>query len=629
MGEQTADGADGLVKGVAAGVQIAGYRLAEEIGRGGMAVVFRARDERLGRQVALKILAPGLAADEAFRQRFIRESRAAAAVDDPHIVPVFEAGESGGVLFIAMRYVPGGDARSLVGREGPLAPARAAAIISPVASALDAAHAAGLLHRDVKPGNMLMDTAPGRPDHVYLSDFGLSKAATSVSAGLTGTGQFLGTLDYISPEQIAGKQADGRADQYALACSAFELLTGAPPFRRDEATALIYAQLSEPPPKLTTWCPDLPAAADGVLARALAKEPADRYPSCREFADALRAAAGLRPYDPAAAAARPAEHPATQAAAVPPGLADMPTEAADSPPPGGASTASPGGGASQAKRARRRRFGLAAAVAAVVLAGAVAVPLILSGGGPVPRFSPVAVKSAFAPVTGDVYVLYQGGSQASATLSGTVKNVTSGEVAQVAAQQFPFRRPPVLVGGSVILHPAGGRARYAFRVTPILATRYLVEVFANSAAARPVATSPARTVYIVLRATYGNDQACRRPVCHESFQVRVFAPAATLRSEIARRWYAYFALKLAPVKEPGQPSVQLLGAGDAHVSTPRRVSATEFELTITYSFTIGNDAYSWNWSACRKDLEKTDGIGLPGQHGCGDRSVPATTPYLG
>jgi hypothetical protein len=629
VGEKTADDADGLVKGVAAGVQIAGYRLAEEIGRGGMAVVFRARDERLGRQVALKILAPALAADEAFRQRFIRESRAAAAVDDPHIVPVFEAGESGGVLFIAMRYVPGGDARSLLRREGPLPPARAAAIISPVASALDAAHAAGLLHRDVKPGNMLMDTAPGRPDHVYLSDFGLSKVATSVSAGLTGTGQFLGTLDYISPEQIAGKPADGRADQYALACSAFELLTGTPPFRRDEATALIYAQLSEPPPKLTTWCPDLPAAADDVLARALAKEPADRYPSCREFADALRAAAGLPPYDPAAGAARPAGHPATRAAAVPPGLADLPTAAGSPQPPRGTSTASPGGSPGQAKRARRRRIGLAAAVAAVVLAAAVAVPLILSGGGPVPKFSPVAVKSALAPVTGDVYVVYQGGSQASATLSGTVKNVTSGEVAQVAAQRFPFRRPPVLVGGSVILHPARGAARYTFRVTPVLATRYLVEVFANSTSASPVATSAARTVYVALSATYGNDQACARPVCHESFQVRVFAPAATLRNEIAQRWYAYFAINLAPVKEPGLPSVQQLGAGDAHVSTPRRVSATEYELTITYSFTIGNDAYNWNWSACRKDSETTDGIGLPGQHGCGDRSVPAATPYLG
>ena len=181
----------GLFGGFSVGSQIAGYRLEEQIGRGGMAVVFRAQDERLQRQVALKILAPALEPDEAFRQRFIRESRSAAAVDDPHIIPVFEAGEADGVLFIAMRYVPGGDAGTLVRRIGQLPIERAVAIISAVASALDAAHAAGLVHRDVKPANMLVDSRPGRPDHVYLSDFGLTKGALS-SAHLTETGHFLG-----------------------------------------------------------------------------------------------------------------------------------------------------------------------------------------------------------------------------------------------------------------------------------------------------------------------------------------------------------------------------------------------------------------------------------------------------
>src|ERR1017187_5316569 len=290
-----------VAAGLGAGSQIAGYRLEEQVGRGGMAVVFRARDERLGRLVALKILAPALAADEAFRQRFVRESRAAAAVDDPHIVPVFEAGEAKtgehrGVLFIAMRYVPGGDVRALMRRTGPLPPGRAVWIISQVASALDAAHAAGLVHRDVKPANMLVDARAGRPDHVYLSDFGLSKGTLAASE-LTGAGQFLGTVDYISPEQIEGKPVDGRAEEYALACAAFELRAGAPPFRRDEAMAVMYAQLSEPPPLLASRRPGLPPAADQVFARALAKVPEDRYASCREFAEALRVAFGLVPYD--------------------------------------------------------------------------------------------------------------------------------------------------------------------------------------------------------------------------------------------------------------------------------------------------------------------------------------------
>jgi outer membrane protein assembly factor BamB len=303
VGEGLGGEAGGVLAGFAAGSRVGGYLLEGQVGAGGMAVVFRARDERLRRVVALKVLGPGLAADEDFRRRFIRESRAAAAVEDPHIIPVHEAGQAGGVLFIAMRYVSGGDVRTLLRREGPLPAARAAAIISPVASALDSAHAAGLVHRDVKPANMLLDVRPGRPDHVYLSDFGLSKG--TLSAGLTGTGHFLGTPGYSAPEQIQGRPVDGRADQYALACTAFELLCGSAVFPRDEVLAMMYAHLSEPPPPLASRRPGTPAAADAVLARALAKDPAGRYGSCREFADALRGAFGLAAYHAAYEAGPP------------------------------------------------------------------------------------------------------------------------------------------------------------------------------------------------------------------------------------------------------------------------------------------------------------------------------------
>ncbi|HEY5015773.1 MAG TPA: serine/threonine-protein kinase, partial [Streptosporangiaceae bacterium] len=214
------------------GGQLAGYQIEAEIGRGGMAIVYRAIDVKLGRTVALKILAPRLAEDESFRRRFIHESRAAAAVDHPHIVPVFEAGEAEGCLFIAMRYVGTGDVRTLLDRQGRLSVPRTVAITAQVASALDAAHARGLVHRDIKPANMLLaESGDGRSDHVYLSDFGLSKQALAPS-GLTATGQFLGTLDYVAPEQIEGRSVDGRADLYALACATVEMLTGAPPFRR-------------------------------------------------------------------------------------------------------------------------------------------------------------------------------------------------------------------------------------------------------------------------------------------------------------------------------------------------------------------------------------------------------------
>ena len=275
----------------AIGSRVAGYRLDEQIGRGGMAVVYRAHDPRLDRRVALKVLAPELARDEGFRRRFIRESRAAAAVDHPHIIPVFEAGESGGVLFIAMRYVEGGDVGTLINRAEPLPVARVVHIITQVASALDAAHARGLVHRDVKPGNILLDSSAAA-DHVYLSDFGLSKQALS-SSHLTATGQFLGTLDYVAPEQIESHPVDGRTDLYALACATFEMLSGSPPFKRDQRLAVLWAQLSEPPPALTARRGDLPPAVDQVLAKALAKSPDDRYQTCLDFAAALRGACGL------------------------------------------------------------------------------------------------------------------------------------------------------------------------------------------------------------------------------------------------------------------------------------------------------------------------------------------------
>lgn len=619
------DGAgSGLITGLAAGSRIAGFRLEERIGQGGMAVVFRARDEQLGRLVALKILAPALAGDAEFRRRFSSEWRAAAAIDDPNIVPVFAAGEADGMLFIAMRYVAGGDAQSLLNREGPLPPGRVVAIISPVASALDAAHRAGLVHRDVKPSNMLMDVVPGRPDHVYLSDFGLSKAVASTS-GITRAGEVLGTLAYMSPEQIGGKRVDGQADQYALACSAFELLAGAPPFQRQEPTAVMYAHLSEPAPQLTSLRPDLAVAVDGVLARALAKTPGDRYASCGQFADALRDAFGFHRYRAGPMVMAAPAQPLTvvrRTDDAPPTEPRIPTVPEAITAPGEIPV---GTGPVRRPRRLRRRI----AVAAVILAAAgVAAGLLVPGGPASTTVVPISVKSAFSAVSGDVYVKYLGGTQADAEVYGKIKKVRNGEVAALYAQQFPYKNAPAQVS-SVILHLSGDAASYSFQVTPTLATRYRVELFQNSTASTPLGTSGMATIYVVAGGTAQSPQACARPVCNQSLLLTYLVPPSALTTEMATREYVYFGVNLAPSAEPAVPQWVMLGAGHGHVTAPRRISADEFIDTVTFSFRIGNDGYRFAWAECGTTNEASDGIGLPGHHGCGDQRVLQSASYLG
>jgi len=278
----------------AAGSVVAGYWLEERIGQGALSAVYSAYSSRLDDRVALRILAPWLARDNGFRRGFAEEWRAVAAAGDPHVIPVLEVSEEPEALFVAMRLTQGGDVRALLDREGPLAPGRTAELISQVAAALDAAHAAGLVHRDLRPSSLLLDgpAEAGQPDFVYLSGFGLSAEALS-DAGLPVLGP--GTLDYAAPEQLAGRPADGRADQYALACVAFELLTGAPPVRREPDGPEVSAQASAPPPLLSSRQVGLPAEADEVMSRALAFSPAYRYAGCGEFAAELSRALGLDP----------------------------------------------------------------------------------------------------------------------------------------------------------------------------------------------------------------------------------------------------------------------------------------------------------------------------------------------
>ena len=250
-----------------------------------MSAVYRARHIRTNRTVAVKVLSPALTTDDEYRARFLEEAQRASRVDEPHIIDVYDADEEAGRLYLAMRFVEGGDLSSMLKRDGPLPPDRAVRLIEQVASALDAAHGQGLVHRDVKPGNILI----GPNEHIYLSDFGVAKAQTG--RALTQTGMFIGSPDYASPEQWEGQRdVDGRADQYALAGVFHECLTGARPYERDSMTGLMYAHLQLPPPHITEVRPDLPMGLDAVIIRAMAKDRAARFPSCGDFALAARSA---------------------------------------------------------------------------------------------------------------------------------------------------------------------------------------------------------------------------------------------------------------------------------------------------------------------------------------------------
>ena len=291
------------------GTEVAGHRIEAPLGRGGMSVVYLAEDLRLGRKVALKLLSPQLAENREFRERFLRESRIAASIDHPNIVPVYEAGEEEGLLYISMRYVEGTDLGATITSEGPLDLARTVTILSQVAAALDTAHQRELVHRDVKPGNILLgrSTTGETGDHAYLADFGLTKRALSGS-GFTATGQMVGTIDYVAPEQIRGEPVDGRADVYSLGCVVFECLTGHAPFPRDREVAVLWAHMQDPAPSIAKERGDVPPGVDHVVARAMAKDREDRYPTATELVDDLRtelepavaARRARRPFVPAA-----------------------------------------------------------------------------------------------------------------------------------------------------------------------------------------------------------------------------------------------------------------------------------------------------------------------------------------
>ncbi|HUC00047.1 MAG TPA: serine/threonine-protein kinase, partial [Solirubrobacterales bacterium] len=273
---------------LADGDEFAGYRIDRRLGRGGMGILYLAIEPGLERRVALKLIAPEAAADEVFTRRFAEESRIAASIEHPNVVPIYAAGEVDGIPYIAMRYVAGSDLGRRIAREGRIPPEQAAALIAQVGNGLDAIHAAGLVHRDVKPANVLLSGDEGA-EHAYITDFGVARNVATQS-GLTQTGRFVGTLDYVAPEQISGGPIDARVDVYALGCLLYKLLTGQVPFPREGEAARLYAHLNDPPPAPSLYVPEVPMALDDVVIRAMSKQPGDRYPSAGDLGRAAQAA---------------------------------------------------------------------------------------------------------------------------------------------------------------------------------------------------------------------------------------------------------------------------------------------------------------------------------------------------
>ena len=358
------------------GQTLGGYRLDQVAGRGGMGVVYRATQVRLDRVVALKVIAPELTSDPAFRERFQREARLLASVDDPNVVPVYEADEAEGQLFLSMRWIDGGDLADEIAGTGGLEPDRAQRVLAQVASGLDAVHAHGLIHGDLKPANMLIEHRSGGSDRAFLSDFG---AGRSLEA--TATGNWLGTVDYVAPEVIRGAPPDARSDRYGLACVLFEALTGSPPFHRDTAWATMWAHYTDPVPSACERRPALPRAVDAVLARGLAKDPDERYTSGERMMEALG--------DALLAARGNATGPIDRVAAPP-----VPRDA--SAPPSPAAPAAPAARSGAGRLPGRRHLGLVLGGVAVVICAIVAVVIIVASSGSSPR---KPVPPAAAPAT--------------------------------------------------------------------------------------------------------------------------------------------------------------------------------------------------------------------------------------
>jgi hypothetical protein len=636
-----------------------------------------------GRPVAVKVIRADLAGDVSFRARFRQEVAAARKVSGLYTALVVDADPDGQMPWLATAYVPGPSLADAVASHGTLPAETVLALAAGLAEGLYAIHAAGLVHRDMKPSNVLL-----ADDGPRVIDFGISRAVEA--SALTHTGAVVGSPGFMSPEQAVGDEVGPRSDMFSLGAVLTFAATGEGPFGTGPTHALIYRVVHGQP-----GLDQLPAQVRPLVQCCLAKDPADRpapgellahLSSMALTADWLPerivrdlpryAVSESDPGEAAAAGGSPGQgatgnSPARDLLCFPrtvtgAGVSPGPGQSPGQPLPGGVTPERQGGG--------RRRLGLAAGavilaascVAAVALAGRPAAghPRVSAGSAPaaspalaasrdastspgrppavqasrtaggaqdVPTAAVVAsVSSAFAPLDGNVFVTYQDGADSSAAVSGQVTHAVSGQVARLYAQQFPFTSPPALAG-SAALATAGTTARYSFQVTPTLATRYTVEVFRDSTATTPLATSATSTVYVAQHKGNNSTITCSGSQCRINDTATVLIPASALSTQIAKHVYTYFGISYAASGKASQPASLQLGAGDPVVGTPQQVSSDEYQFTLTFSFSRNNGSYAFTWHNCTVSVEAQDGVGLPGggDYGCSSPTIPQTESYLG
>jgi serine/threonine protein kinase len=700
--------------------QIGPYRLLDVLGSGGFGRVFLGMPPD-GRLAAVKVIRPELAADPEFRARFRREVAAARRVSGQFTAQVIDADAEGPVPWLATAYVSGPSLAKAVAMHGPLPVGSVLALAAGLTEALAAIHAAGLVHRDLKPDNVLL-----AEDGPRVIDFGIAR--TAGASTLTDTGVLIGTLAFMSPEQVRAGEVGPASDVFSLGSVLVFAATGEGPFGMGPTAHVLYRVAYETPS-----LDRVPQEIRPLVQRCLAPEPGHR-PTPGDLLAELRPAKPTAGWLPAAVTRDVLSRTDLTADWLPERIVrDLPRYAVsdysdsggavatgaspgqgasgDSPerdvpyaPRTGAAAAAsagpgqtpgpplPGGVSRDRQRGGRRRLALASvAVVLAASAGAVyglggspaaahpqlsasrpatsrsatsraptsraptsrgvsaspdqspSVPVSGSTGSqqrgsgkrPSTQDTPTpavlaSVSSAYAALDGYVFVTYLDGTDANAAVSGQVTNAVSGEVARLYAQQFPFTSPAA-PADSAALDPSGTTAQYSFQVTPTLATRYTVEVFRNSTATTPLATSATGTVYVAQKKGNDSTTRCSGSQCQLTDTATVLVPASVLSTQMAEHDYPYFGISYAASGKASIPATLQLGAGDPVVGSPQQVSADEYQFTLTWSFSTNNESYAYSWHNCTVSVEAQDGIGLPGggDYGCGSPTIPETEAYIG